>query len=268
MTVYLGRLGRMIELWSTPSSQVEAEDPYSFQVTVEGNRRAQRKATGRRTWSVSAEYSTPADVGVLSDFATGAWGPGPWVFIPADAPNANLLTPQAASCDPSAGWRVSNSAGGPLLTPDGWAPRSVQNNDITEVLWFGDEYVPVLPGRPVTVSAYVRGAGAAVRIYWYDEAGANVTSSTSTVTATAGSVVRSWVTATPPAGAVSLRVRAVNAAVGTRPSVTWGDVLHPWADGRGCLKAVVHAASSDSFLAGEGAGRQFSSLSYTVTEVG
>ena len=217
---------------------------------------------------MSAGFSSPADTAVLEDFASGAWGPGPWRFVSADAPTANLLTPQAASCAPESGWRVSNAADGPLLTPDGWAPRSIRNDTPSEVLWFGEEYVPVLSGTPVTVSAYLRGAGAAVRIYWYDTAGATIATATSSVTATAGTVVRSWITATPPAAAVSLRVRAINAAQGTRPAVTWGDDLYPWADGRGCLAAIVHGVSREALIAGRGPDRQFENLSYTVTEVG
>lgn len=268
MTIYLGELGRLIELWSTPSAQVQTEDYYSVQTTVEGVRRAQRKPVSRRTWSVSAAYSTPADTAVLDDFASGAWGPGPFLFVPADAPTSNMLTPQAASTDPVAGMRVSDVPDGPLLTPDGWAPRSIRATEPDAGLWFGNDFVPVVDRKPVTVSAYLRGAGAAVRTFWYDANGSGLGTNTSSITATAGTVVRSWMTVTPPVGAASLRVRAINATQGTRPAATWGTDLYPWSDGRGCLKAIVNGVSRESLIAGQGIGRQFENISYTVTEVG
>ena len=268
MTIYLGQISRMIGLWSTPSAQVQTEDFYSFQTTVEGVRRAQRKPTSPRTWSVSAGYSTPADTAVLDDFVSGAWGPGPFIFVSADAPVTNMLTPGEATCDPAAGVQPSDIAAGPMLTPDGWAPRSLRPTGSSNEVWFGMGNVPVIDREPITVSAYVRGAGAAVRVVWYDANGGGLGGNTSTVTATAGTTVRSWLTVTPPANAASLRVRAVNVAQGTRPAVTRGTHLYPWADGRGCAKAIVHAASREALLAGQGLGRQFENNSYTVTEVG
>lgn len=268
MTVYLGQLGRMIELWSVPSSDVSVEEQYSFHTTLEGVRRAQRRPLGRREWSINADYSTPHDSGVLADFASGAWGNGPWRFVPADAPNSNMLTPEAASCSPAGGMGAADSPDGPMNTPDGWAPRSILSSNPSVGMSFGNEYVPVLGDGPVTVSAYLLGADAAVRVFWYDAAGVSTGTHTSTVRATAGTVVRSWITATPPPGSASLRVRASNASRGCRPAVTVGDVLHPWADGRGCLKAVVVDAGRSATLAGSGFGRQSENVSYTVTEVG
>lgn len=268
MTIYLGQLGRLIKLWTTPSAQVETEDYYSFQVTLEGNRIAQRRPTGRRAWSVSAEYSTPYDTGVLDDFVSGAWGPGPFVFIPVDAPVTNMMDPRAASCDPLGGMQSTDVSAGPMLTPDGWAPRSLSPSGGSSEVWFGTERVPVIDREPITVSAYVIGAGAAVRVVWYDANGGGLGGNTSNVTATAGTAVRSWLTVTPPAAAASLRVRAVNVARGSRPAVTRGTHLHPWSNGRGCPKAVVHAPSSETKFIGTGVGRQFENNSYTVTEVG
>lgn len=267
MTVYLGQIGRMIELWSTPSAQVQTDDRYTFLTTVEGKRRAQRRPVGRREWSVNADYSTTAEAAALSDFASGAWGPGPFVFVSAEAPVTNMLTPAAASCDPAAGMGSTNSEGGPMLTNDGWAPRSIRSGSGADI-WFGDERVPIIEGEPVTVSAYVEGSGAAVRVTWYTADGSTLGSDTSRVTATAATTVRSWITVSPPAGAAALRVRAANAVRGSRPSVTRGELLYPWADGRGCSQAVVTAVGRDVVLAGRGLNRQFESVSYTVTEVG
>lgn len=266
MPVYLGSLGRLVKLPYVGSQQVQAEERYNFSSTLEGKRKAQVKPKGPRTWDLSADHYRPNEHSLLSQFANGAWGNGPFVFVSADAPVSNMLTPAAASCDPALVNGATNSAGGPMLTPDGWAGRSYMNSDPAKLLWFGTGHTPVIPGMRVTVSAYLLGNGAAVRIYFYDATGVSLPSSTSTVSATAGTVVRSHVTREPPPGAVSCRVLAVNAIQGTRPAITWTPTLLDWADGQGCEKAVVHGVTRDQVLAV--AGNTYSNLSFTVSEVG
>lgn len=272
MSVYLGQLGRMVELKCPAQQQVTPAERYSFRPTLEGRTKAQVKPVGRRVWGLStSEATTPAEAGALADFANGAWGRGPFVFVSADAPVTNLLTPEQASCDPAVlnGSAPTNSVAGPMLTPDGWAGRSFMNSTPAQLLWFGTGHTPVLPGQSVTASAYLLGAGAAVRLYFYDAAGATINSHTSTVTATAGTVVRSHVTRTAPANAVSCRVLAVNATQGARPAITWTASLFEWADGQGCTKAVIHGLSRNLVMASrEASGGRYSNLSYTITEVG
>lgn len=272
--IYLGTLGRMVELKCPASQQLAADGEPSFKTTLEGRRIAQvPPSRGRRAWQNQlSDASTPDQVGAVMSFINREWGPGPFVFVSADAPVTNMLTPAAASCDPS---EVSVSGGAsvlatpPMLTPDGWAGRSFMKN-AAGLLFHGLGFVPVLPGVGVTASAYVLGAGGAVRIAWYDAAGAGVGSVTSTVVSTAGQVVRSFVSAVPPAGAVSCRVSVNAAATQTcRPALTWSDTLLPWADGQGCLKAVIHGASRNLIMASrDPRGGRYSNLSFTVSEVG
>lgn len=267
MSSFFGSLGRLVELKCPSQQGVSSDEKVSFSTTVEGRRKGQVLRVGRRTWTLrTSDATTPLQVAAIMQFLQGAWGKGPFVFVPDDAPFTNLLSPDVASCSPDAGWRVSNSADGPMLTGDGWAARSIKNDLLSEVLWFGEEYTPVLPGRLVTASAYLVGAGAAVRVYWYDATGAQLSFSTSTVKATASTVVRSHLTVMPPAGAVSCRVRAVDAVQGAWPAVTWTDALQPYSDGQGCPKAVLHGASRELILTGPG--RNYSNLSFMVTEVG
>lgn len=155
-----------------------------------------------------------------------------------------------------------------MLTAEGWSPRSIQAGAGVDELWFGDSHVPVLDREQLSISAWVIGAGAAVRVFWYDANGGGIGGNTSTVTATAGTPVRSWMTLTPPQNAASLRVRATNATRGTQPAVTRGAELYPWADGRGCDRAVVNAVGAEVVLSAPDRGAQFESLSFTVTEVG
>ena len=274
MSIYLGQLGRLVELKCPASLQVTPEDRYSFQTTAEGKVRGQvRPSLGRRVWSLgTSDATTPRDQGAIMAFANGEWGPGPFVFVPADAPVMNMLSPEAASCAPGAFTAGSGTAvgeAGPLnLGTDGWAGRSYSNNGAGTV-FFGAEKVPVLQGGKVTVSAYVLGAGAIARIAWYDAAGGSLGSTSSAIMATAGTVTRSWVTATPPAGAASAYACAVNATAMARPALTWTDTLLDWADGQGCPKAVLHAPSRSLVMASsDPRGGRYSNLSFTVQEVG
>lgn len=266
--IYLGSLGRMIGIKCPASQQLETEETYEFEMTLEGKRTAQVKPRGPRTWSLQTSDATdPESVSSLMQFTQGAWGRGPFVFVSADAPFTNLLSPAAASCDPAAGLGSATVADGPMLTQAGWAGRSLSvPNPAVDVLWFGAEHVPVLPGEWVTGSAYVKGAGSTVRIYWYDISGAQIGQTTSSVTGTAATATRSWVSAVAPPNAVSCRLRAVSTSQAAMPSVTWTNKLMPYSDGQGCPQAVVHNQSRSLTLTGmQGT---YSNLSYTVSEVG
>lgn len=268
MTVYLGTLGRMIPIYSTPSAQIETEERYSFSTTLEGRRKAQARPIGRRTWGLNAQFAEPAEHSLLSQFAMGAWGPGPFVFISAESPHTNMLTPDASLCDPLA---VTLGTGGavldtpPMVTSDGIFARSYVKNTANS-LFFGKYRVPLLGGS-VTGSAYVLGAGGAVQISWYDNAGSVMGTVVSTVKSTAGTVVRSYLTATPPVGAVACMLSVNPAATqACAPQLVAGGELLAWADGQGCAKSVVHAVSRDLVLTAPGG--TYSHLSFTVSEVG
>lgn len=265
--IYLGSLGRMIGIKCPASQQAQSVEQFTFKDTVEGRVKAQRRPLGRRSWSLrTSDATTPGESAILQEFAAGAWGRGPFVFVSADAPHTNLLTPGASTCDPA---EVAMGSGGsllgspPLLTPDGWAARSVWKNTVNGA-FFG-EAVPVLSGRRVTGSAYVSGAGGFVRLVFLNASGA-VVSQVDSAAATP-TVARRSVTALPPVGAVSARL-TVTASVtaAARPAITWTDTVQPYSDGQGCSKAVVHGVSRDQVLAVPG--NTFSNLSFTVTEVG
>lgn len=267
MTVYLGTLGRLVELWSTPSAQVQAEDRYSFTTTLEGRRKSQVRSAGRRTWSLSAQSADPRESASLQQFADGVWGPGPFVFVSADAPATNLLTPGAASCDPAliiATAFISN--GGPAeVEPGLWVGRSYLNTSGSINMAFSAR-TPVIPGRAVTGSVYVRGAAMKANISFWDAAGQFISSASSSGSGSASAWSRLSVTRTPPANAVRLSVYASGAGRGAAPAVTWSESVLPWSDGQGCDKAVVSSSSRD--LAVTGMNGTFSNLSFTVSEVG
>lgn len=265
--IYLGTLGSMIGIKCPASQNVEYEERYSFQTTLEGRRKAQVRPRGPRTWSLqTSDATTPAQVATLMQFAQGAWGPGPFVFVPADAPATNMLTPAAASCAPEMADGYSNlSAGGPVEAGGVWFPRSLINSDPSSLL-IVNEKVPVIPGFPVTGSAWVRGAGGRVRVSFYDQSDVLIGAALSTVTATAGTAKRSWVQAVAPLGASHARVIGVGTTMLAMPSLTWTDNLVPESDGQGCAQAVIHGVSRGLVLATSRA--TYSNVSFTVTEVG
>lgn len=267
MTVYLGTLGRMVPIYSTPSAQLETEERYSFTRTLEGRRKAQTKPVSRRTWSLNAQFADPREQAALAQFADGTWGPGPFVFVSADAPATNLLTPGAASCDPAlitATAFISN--GGPVeVEPGLWVGRSYLNTSSSINTAFPAR-TPVIPGRPVTGSAYVRGLGMKLNISFWDAADQFISSAASTGSGSASSWSRLSVTRTPPTNAVRVAVYASGAGRGAAPAVTWSDSALPWSDGHGCDKAVVSSSSRD--LAVTGINGTYSNLGFTVSEVG
>lgn len=269
--IYLGTPGRMIELKCPASQQLSADGEPSFQTTL-GGRRIAQLPTGarRRAWQCQlSDASTPQEVGAVMGFINGEWGTGPFVFVSADAPVVNLLSPGSASCAPgsfAASGVGTAIPGGPLRTPDGWAGRSVLNSG-SSPSWI--EQVPVLPGVPVTASVYAHGIGGTLRLAWRDAAGAEVGAAASPALVN-GLVARLHVTATPPANAVTCQL-SLGAAVlqAARPAATWSDSPLEWGDGQGCPKVIIHGASRDLVMASrDPRGGRYSNLSFTVTEVG
>lgn len=268
--IYLGSLGRMIGIKCPASQNVHSEERHSFSTTLEGRRKAQVKSIGRRTWSLqTSDATTPAEHSLLSQFANGAWGDGPFVFVSADAPVSNVLTPTASLSLPGEYVLTSGvtvTEGAPMLTPDSWAARSLIKNTANG-LFLGKDLAPLPPAGKITVASYVRGIGGAVGVAFYNSAGGSLGTSYSTVTAGTSNVVRSWLTVTPPAGAVSCRV-LVNSATqqAAWPSLTWTDSLQPFGEGQGCVKAVVSSMSRDQVLTVPGS--TYSNVGFTVMEVG
>lgn len=269
VSVYLGQLGRLVELRGPSSQSHGVDDGYTFEQTLEGRVKAQTRSIRPRQWSVDISTATPADMGALFAFSAGEWGIGPFVWVSTDAPVTNLYTPAVASCDPDV-MPSDATAAGPMDLGDGsYAGRSYMPSG--QFMFFGAVGdVPVLPGVPVTGSAYVLGAGAAARVNFYGSDGLRIGEPiTSAVTATSGSPVRSHVTAMPPANAVSALVSIENTTQAARPAVTWTGRLFDWADGAGCPKAVIHGLSRDVVLAlREPNYGRYANASFSIREVG
>lgn len=278
--IYLGNLGRMISVGCPSEQRVESAGRYAFQTTLEGRVVGQARPIGRRTWDMRlSRVSSPAETSKLTDFTNGAWGPGPFRFIPTEAATTNLLPPDVALCKPNENPSVVIFEGGPMQQPDGsWAANSYMSPNPDLTMFFGQadgpefgpgHAVPVLPGGVVTAAVTLLGDGARADLRFYDFANEVVASADSTVTASVGSAVRSVVSAPVPDGAVSVKLRARSAVQGSRPQLTWTDELMPWADGRGCVRAVVLSGQSDLVRTGHGpSNRTYEGVSFTVKELG
>lgn len=268
--IYLGQLGRLVPV-RCPSSQTESRTGgYTFMETVEGRVKAQRLQGGRRTWDVGfGDLTTPTELSKLRMFARGDWGPGPFVFVSAEAQNTNMLTPWTAAVDPgldrSAYLSVVDS---PVEVESGiWFPRHLINSNTGFRSSFSsDEMTPVLSGVSVTASAWVQGDGARVRIRFRNTDGTQVGAVSSTVMGDTLSWVRSWVTATPPVGAAYAQIVMVQTTRATGPALTWTDSLVEWSEGQGCAKAVVDQVNTG--LVFTAPSRTYSNASFVVKEVG
>lgn len=264
MPVYIGSLGRMVKLPYVGSQQVQAEERYNFSSTLEGKRKAQVKPSGPRTWALSADHFRPNEHSLLSQFADGAWGNGPFVFVSADAPVSNMLTPDGANCKVIA--TTGNQLAGPVLCSDGtWSPTSILAGS-GPYIGFQLERMPVIGGSRVTVSAEVLGAGGRVGVQFSNASGGFVSRIDSPVVGVAGVMRRAVLTVLVPATAVSAQIISPGSVQATRPQLTWTDRAVAWGDGQGCAKAVVHGVSRDQVLAVQG--HTFSNVGFTVSEVG
>lgn len=271
--IYFGINGRLIGVKCPSEQLVDDGERYQFTMTLEGKRKVQVVPGARhRVWDLRlGDATTPEQVSVLRGIASGAWGDGPFWFIPAEAPDTNVLEPGVASCDPAAGLSSVNTSGGPMRTPDGgWLERSLVRSDAPAgLIHFGGStgLTPSPePGSWVTASAFVEGAGAGAQVVFWDAAGQFFSAANAAVTAAYGQAVRSHVTTTVPSGAAWVSVRAVDASRAAGPTLTWSDRLLPFSDGRGASKAVVDQVSSG--LVYTQPGRTYQNMSFTVTEVG
>src|SRR5690625_2549534 len=98
--IYFGAKGRRIGVRCPSVQRVDDGERYQFTTTLEGKRKAQvLPGADRRIWDLGlGNVTTPEQVGVLRDIASGAWGYGPFVFVPAEGPDTNMLAPGVASC--------------------------------------------------------------------------------------------------------------------------------------------------------------------------
>lgn len=262
---YLGSLGRLIGLPCNSEERTSAAARYVTESTVEGRRRVQVVPASPRTWSVSWDMSEPGELAGLTPFVLGAWGNGPWHWVPVQAQQGNLLTPrEALLLDRVQASYVLDA--GPVRGADGsWSATSVAPDFLSG--WISlFRGVPVVPGLPFTWSVDVQGSVAApdIRVAFYDAAGGAVGGGS--VTGSGVGMQRLSVSAVVPAGAVEARVGVHSSVVrATRPQVTWTPGPVPFSAGHGCRSAIVDGLSEDLLVANRFG--TYSDVGFTVLEV-
>lgn len=266
--IYLGTLDRMIGLDCPAEQSVSHAGRVSTVTTVEGRVKAMVVPESGRSWSISVSAGArQAASASLQEFVTGAWGSGPFIFVPVDAPLTNLLSPkEAAALTPGV-----SSIGGPVdLGEAGWAASSliVGDPETSPEIYANVADVPVLPGRAVTGSAWLRPgfvSPSLLRLYWRGRDGETLGAASTAAIPAGSGLQRVTITATPPAAAVGVRLVAYKVEMLTRPQITWTPGPVEWAAGEGCPAAVVHDLSRSQTTAWPGT--VLSSVQYQVTEV-
>lgn len=229
MTGYLGTPARMIPSIPAAAQREVSLSRYVVQSAARRRWAFDLGAHRPRAWDVDLALMTTSEQRALSEVE--AWGPGPWWWVSCAAHDSNVLTPRQSLLD--------GLSGGPADGVEGWSP--VSHLGPTRVALAAG--VPVIPGKPVTVSleasgsatlfvALRNGAGALIRQY---------------AEATTGSLMQRLTVTVPTVGAtartvdveVSGHVRAL------RPQVTWTASPHPWTAGRGASQVVVQNSSVD-----------------------
>lgn len=195
------------------------------------------------------------------------YGRGPFSLVSTEAQIANVLTPtQASLVTPMSSTMVP---AGPVRIGDQFLPASV-SVDIPSAWQPLADYVPVVPGVPVTVSLWCMATAASapmMTVVW--RSGSLLDSASQTVTGTNGGTWQRLVwQGVPPAGVDSIRFglrSSVKFAAG--PQVTWTSGPVDWAGGRGAT--AVNVDSIDiAPLSLSGSGEQQADLTWTALEVG
>lgn len=260
-TATLGPIGALIPVWTTGVG-LSTDRPTSVVRTL-GKAKAFRGRASSREWSVSAEFGSSGEMGGLLWLAE--YGNPPFVWYPPDAVFGNVLEPAVAGL-------VSghhNGLEGALVEvePGVWVKSAVPDGGIAVSLPFRGGFVdpvPVIPGRTVTISAWLRGTSTRIDVAWRDVSGATISTSAGTASSRP-TLYRVSRTLTPPAGAAQVSITLHGDQI-AGPTVTFTDKVTPYSSGKGCKRAVVHGLSES--LAVVTQQESLSGYSFTVSEVG
>lgn len=231
-SIYLGRLGSL----TTPGSLLVVPHPREVLQSTRarlldvfelgaGGARVDQMVGGARTYTLPYNGLTMATFARLQAYADGHEGPGPFVFLDPGQRNMLPVDMSAATSNTNGtdafavtgtGCVIGSSS---LITDAG--PRTLRwtfnsaapgSGAALTPVWPSSTFaygIPVVLGRPICFSAYVRGGGIdqivtyTPQIVWRTADGTVVsTTSGSTLTSDNVDFVRGFVTGTPPATAV------------------------------------------------------------------
>lgn len=227
--IYFGRLGNLsaTTVIPHPKGVFEANRSRLFDVFElgAGGARVDQMVGGARTYLVPYEGLTQATFTYLQAFADGLEGPGPFVLL--DPGQRNMLPPNVAGAtsatNDTTNFAVAGSGcviGSSSLYTDA-GPRTLRwtfNSGFPTTAaaltpsWPSSTFsygVPVVTGRALCFSAWVRGGGTdqvvtyTPQLVWRDATGAVVSTTSGTpVASDNANFLQMFATGTPPAGAV------------------------------------------------------------------
>lgn len=232
MSGHLGTLAHLLPAIPTTQSVASAAERFSVQESA-SRRWVFARSVGPllRSWDVSVDLLSPEESGLLSEFLHGGWGVGPFVFVPCEAHESNVLTPGQAGL-------VGVANGGPVETGSGVAARSLVGGGRVVL---ADE-VPVRPGFPCTVSVYQAGGSLSVE---FCTAGGKVVGDRSVEAS--GLLGRVFVSVPRvPVAARYARVVVEGFVRVARPQLSWTSFVPEWGPGLGAGRVVVQGGSFSS----------------------
>lgn len=258
MAGYIGPLGRMIKiLWPTP---VKVTNPTRYATKDAQARRwafvASPASAPRREWSLEVT-GTNAETAELAQLVAGAFGEGPWVFVPDEATVTNVLTPAESML---AG--VANA--GAVDAVGGAGGRSHTGGGLVTIA----EACPCIPGEPVTVTVDMAGASGVLTVQPVNAAG-QPAGPARTVRPSSELMQRVSVTIPAlPLSARAVKIQTRGASTVARPQVTWTDGPVPWDMGAGAASVIIEEAQT-TYASYEFHMREmWRTLSLTIREVG
>jgi hypothetical protein len=270
MSAFLGTAGSLIELPIYNAKPTVSHDrTVSTKRTLGGRVKVQRGARPRRAWTVTSERLTPAESAAMMALELGSTPP--WVWVEPLARVTNLLSPEQSVLAPGTWSGTGVVEGGSVKIGAAYSPRSVSHSaggTVNFAFRDGEADRPaVVPGIPVSVSAYLRGSGD-LGISWRDYGNAVISSNQKSYSNSSLGRV-SMVNLVVPAGAATAHIWATGFTQAAMPALTWTKALADWSVGRGCNRVVVEGlseAGQEALYADPGASR--SGLSFTIREVG
>lgn len=256
----LGTLGALVPVERVRPLSVETDRPVSFSDTL-GGRKAFMGRRGMRDWSVSIGVMNARRLASVIYQAT--YGREPLIWFPPGATAGNAFPPDLSNLLPDT---HSGSEGGFVEVEAGLFLKSAMPNGSVVSFPYRRgslENMPVVPGRPMTVSAWIRGR-TRIAIIWRNQAGSGIRTDVSPLEDTPG-LVRKHLTAFPPAGAVQATFQIFCSQIAGL-SATFTDKLTPYNLGSGATRVVVHGLGDDMpWIDDQG---PLSEIKFTVSEVG
>lgn len=255
---WIGHPGSLHPIIDFGEESVTDDIAQSVEVDMDGTRHV-RVARHRplRSWRLAVPDAHADQLAPLRALLTATLPP--YVLITADAQVSNVLTPERSVMSDLITPSALGLAGAWVKEDGTWATITRTNPSAMfgalGLVRIGPAPVPpTFTGRPVTIScqlATARTAGAYVILDWLDAAGAQVGAGVDGVAVAGMDMLRrSSVTATPPAGAVALRIGVAYAEVLAEPQVTWtGAVIPEWTVGNGADQVVPTDHSRSTSMA-------------------